>query len=83
MALEFLAGIPVRFVYIDERPEHAGHAMCTLFVDDLDALIDGIAERGIQPATQETYSNGVRTTTYGDPDGNEIGFGGLPPKTPE
>ena len=68
-----------RFVYVVKQPLHAGHAMHTLFVDDLDARVDGIAARGIQPAGQETYSNGVRKVTYRDPDGNEIGFGGAPP----
>ena len=67
-----------RFVYIDVRPEHAGHAMQTLFVDDLDARVQGMADRGIEPAERETYSNGVRKMTYRDPDGNEIGFGGGP-----
>jgi|SRR3954471_18262039 catechol 2,3-dioxygenase-like lactoylglutathione lyase family enzyme len=67
-----------RWVFIEERPEHAGHAMHTIFVDDLDALVQEIAVRGIEPAERETYSNGVRKTTYRDPDGNEIGFGGAP-----
>ncbi|CAN5156632.1 VOC family protein [soil metagenome] len=67
-----------RFVFIEERPEHAGHAMHTIFVDDLDARIAQIASRGIEPAQRETYSNGVRKATYRDPDGNEIGFGGAP-----
>ena len=39
-----------RFVYIVQRPEHAGHAMHTLFVDDLDALVAQIADRGLDPA---------------------------------
>jgi hypothetical protein len=26
----------------------------------------------------KTYSNGVRKVTYRDPEGNEVGFGGLP-----
>jgi hypothetical protein len=38
-----------RSVYIVERPEHAGHAMHTIFVDDLDALVAEIAARGIEP----------------------------------
>jgi hypothetical protein len=38
----------------------------------------GIAQRGLAPAKQETYPDGVRKATYADPDGNEIGFGGLP-----
>jgi len=67
-----------RYLYIDVRPEHAGHAMHTLFVDDLDERVRAIADRGIEPADRETYSNGVRKVTYRDPDGNEIGFGGGP-----
>jgi quercetin dioxygenase-like cupin family protein len=68
-----------RFLYIVERPQDAGHAMHTVFVDDLDALVAQIAGRGIEPAKRETYSNGVSKTTYHDPDGNEIGLGGAPP----
>jgi hypothetical protein len=67
-----------RFVFIELRPESAGHAMHTIFVDDPDTLVAQIAERGLKPVEQETYSNGVRKTTYRDPDGNEIGFGGAP-----
>jgi predicted enzyme related to lactoylglutathione lyase len=67
-----------RFVYIDVRPEHAGHAMHTVFVEDFDARMSQIAERGIEPAERETYSNGVRKAIFRDPDGNEIGFGGGP-----
>ena len=67
-----------RYLYIDERPVHAGHAMHTIFVDDLDALVAQIAERGLSPAERETYSNGVRKATFRNPDGNEIGFGGAP-----
>ncbi len=68
-----------RFVYIERRPEHAGHALLTLFVEDFDARVAGIAARGLEPATTEAYENGVRKATYRDPDGNEIGFGGGPP----
>ena len=67
-----------RSVVIEERPEHAGHAMHTIFVNDLEALVEQIARRGLEPAERETYSNGVRKATYRDPDGNEIGFGGAP-----
>ena len=64
-----------RWVYIDVRPEHAGHAMHTIFVDDLDPFIEGIGGRGLEPADRETYANGVRKVIYRDPDGNEIGVG--------
>jgi catechol 2,3-dioxygenase-like lactoylglutathione lyase family enzyme len=67
-----------RYVYIVVRPAHAGHAVHTLFVGDLDALVTSIAERGLEPAERETYANGVRKVTFRDPDGNEIGFGGAP-----
>jgi predicted enzyme related to lactoylglutathione lyase len=67
-----------RFVFIEKRPQDAGHTMHTIFVNDLDARVDEIAARGIEPAKRETYSNGVRKTTYRDPDGNEIGLGGAP-----
>jgi hypothetical protein len=67
-----------RYIYIVQRPEHAGHAMHTFFVDDLDALVAQIAARGLEPAQRETYASGVRKITYRDLDGNEIGFGGAP-----
>jgi catechol 2,3-dioxygenase-like lactoylglutathione lyase family enzyme len=66
-----------RYVYIERLPNHAGHAKLTLFIDNLDALVAQIAERGVDPVRQETYSNSARKITYRDPDGNEIGFGGL------
>jgi predicted enzyme related to lactoylglutathione lyase len=67
-----------RSLAIEQRPEHAGHALHTIFVDDFDARVAEIAGRGLEPTTRETYSNGVRKATYRDPDGNEIGFGGAP-----
>ncbi|QBD83384.1 VOC family protein [Ktedonosporobacter rubrisoli] len=67
-----------RFVYIVQRPEHAGHAVHLSFVDDLNALVAQIAARGLDPVEQETYPNGVRKVTYRDSDGNEICFGGAP-----
>ena len=67
-----------RFLYVDEDPEQAGHARHTLFVEDLEAVVGGIGDRGLEAAHRETYANGVRKVTYRDPDGNEIGFGGAP-----
>ena len=67
-----------RYVFVEQRPEHAGHARHLLFVGDLDALVAQIAERGLTPAERETYANGVRKAAYRDPDGNEFGFGGAP-----
>jgi hypothetical protein len=69
-----------RYLYIEELPERAGHALHTVFVDNLDERVKSIGARGIEPASQETYGNGVRKVIYRDPDGNEIGFGGAPLK---
>ena len=67
-----------RSVYVVQHPEGAGHSVVTLFVDDLDERVAGIAARGIEPTSRETYENGVRKVTYVDADGNEIGWGGAP-----
>lgn len=67
-----------RYVYIEVLPEHAGHALHTIFLEDFDTRIAEIAERGLEPAKRETYENGVRKATFSDPDGNQIGFGGGP-----
>lgn len=66
-----------RYLYVVLEPEHAGHAMVTAFVDDLDAFLASAASRGLVPATTETYENGVRKAIFRDDDGNEIGFGGV------
>jgi catechol 2,3-dioxygenase-like lactoylglutathione lyase family enzyme len=66
-----------RSVYIVEHPA-AGSSVVTIMVDDLDAELAAIAERGLQPDERETYDNGVRKMTFRDPDGNEVAFGGMP-----
>jgi catechol 2,3-dioxygenase-like lactoylglutathione lyase family enzyme len=68
-----------RSVYIVQHPDRAGHALVTVLVDDLDVRVARIADRGIDPTEEEAYDNGVRKVVYHDPDGNEFGFGGLPP----
>jgi catechol 2,3-dioxygenase-like lactoylglutathione lyase family enzyme len=69
-----------RYVYIEHRPEHAGHSMVTLLVPQLDERLQAIAAGGLEPARRETYDNGVEKITFRDPDGNEIGFGEAPPE---
>lgn len=65
-------------VVVELRPDRAGHAFHTLFVDDLDERISAISARGIEPADLETYDNGVRKFLFHDPEGNELGIGGGP-----
>jgi len=67
-----------RYLYIEELPERAAHALRAVFVDDLDERVDSISARGIEPASRETYGNGVRKVIYRDSDGNEVSFGGAP-----
>ncbi|MDF1602647.1 VOC family protein [Nocardioides sp. YIM 152315] len=64
------------YLYVVLEPEHAGHAMVTVFLGDLDAFLADAAERGLDPDRTETYGNGVRKAIFRDADGNEIGFGG-------
>jgi hypothetical protein len=45
-----------RYLYIRVEPEHAGHAMHTVFVSDFDARIVQILQRGLEPAERETYA---------------------------
>lgn len=67
-----------RWVYIEQRPERAGHAMHTILVANLDAHVAQLAERGLAPTTRETYDEVVRKAIFVDRDGNEFGFGGSP-----
>jgi hypothetical protein len=61
-----------------EHADGAGKSVATIFVDDLDAHIAAVAERGLEPDEIEIYPNGVRKAVYRDADGNELGFGGAP-----
>ncbi len=67
-----------RYAYIVVRPEHAGHSLTMLFVDDLDDHLARIAARGLEPAEETEEGGGVRKVTFRDPDGNEFAFGGMP-----
>jgi catechol 2,3-dioxygenase-like lactoylglutathione lyase family enzyme len=67
-----------RSVYAVEHADGAGNCVVTIFVDDLDARVDAIAARGLEPDDRVTLSNGVRKALYRDPDGNEFGFAGAP-----
>ncbi|HEY8770534.1 MAG TPA: VOC family protein [Thermoleophilaceae bacterium] len=66
------------WIYLVGDRERAGKALVTLLVDDLDAQLAGLAERGLEAGPIETLGNGVRKATIADPDGNTISFGGVP-----
>ena len=49
-----------RYVYIDVRPEHAGHAMHTLFVGDFDARMSQLAAAWSRPNARPTPTASAR-----------------------
>ncbi|GAC1611774.1 MAG: hypothetical protein NVS3B26_27990 [Mycobacteriales bacterium] len=64
------------FVYVDVRADHTGHAVHTVFVEDLKACLAEIEGRGLSPTGIERYENGVGKAIFNDPDGNEFGLAG-------
>jgi len=66
------------WIYIVVDPDRAGSALNTLLVDDLDALLAGLAERGIVTGPVETIGDAVRGTHVTDPDGNRLQIGQPP-----
>ena len=63
------------WVYVVRDPERAGKALLTLLVDDIDAQLAELAERGIEAGAVEELPGRVRRTTITDPEGNSIQFG--------
>ena len=53
-------------------PPAAGTALHTLIVDELDAFLDRIREREIEPGTVEPVGEGMRQSIVTDPDGNRL-----------
>jgi hypothetical protein len=58
--------------------DRAGSARHTLLVDDLDAFIAGLAERGLAAGPVGTIGEDVRFTIVIDPDGNRLKIGQPP-----
>ncbi|WP_188539980.1 VOC family protein [Kocuria dechangensis] len=70
-----------RALFIDHRPEHAGHGRHTIFVgtvEDLQVWVARVADRGIEPVRWEESPDGMREAMYQDPEGSVIYFGGTP-----
>jgi predicted enzyme related to lactoylglutathione lyase len=66
-----------RWLYIIVDDARAGGAVQTIMSDDLEAVIAGIAERGLNFTDEERPAENVRKVMYIDPDGNEIGIGSI------
>lgn len=59
-------------MYIVADSEHAGHAVVTLIVSDLDGALAALGERGFERPPVEVLGGAGRKTTVVDPDGNRI-----------
>jgi predicted enzyme related to lactoylglutathione lyase len=65
-------------VYVVADEDRAGQSAVTMFVDDLDAELDGIARRGIAVGEIETAPGLFRRVKISDPAGNAIQLAELP-----
>jgi catechol 2,3-dioxygenase-like lactoylglutathione lyase family enzyme len=61
------------WVYVVENPERAGKSLLTLLVEDLDAEVASVAERGLSPDAR--MEGPPRKAEFLDPDGNKVTFG--------
>jgi predicted enzyme related to lactoylglutathione lyase len=66
------------WIYIIVDSDRAGSALNTILVDDLDAFLAGLAERGIAADPVEIIGGAVRSTHVTDPDGNRLQIGQPP-----
>jgi predicted enzyme related to lactoylglutathione lyase len=66
------------WIYVITDTAHAGSALATLLVDDLDGFLADAQERGIAAGPIETIGDGVRRTHVIDPDGNRLQVGQPP-----
>jgi hypothetical protein len=63
------------WIYIVADAERVGSAFNTLLVDNLDAFLADLAERGISAGPIETLGAAARRAIVTDPDGNRLAIG--------
>ena len=66
------------WLYAVVDPARAGLALAALSVADLDAALDELASRGLQPSKLEEHEGGARKAIFLDPDGNTAALIGVP-----
>jgi catechol 2,3-dioxygenase-like lactoylglutathione lyase family enzyme len=64
-------GVGDGWIYVIGDAERAGGAIVTFLVDDLDATVAELAQRGLTPDELETKPP---KAVFADPDGNRIAF---------
>ncbi|PRC46201.1 glyoxalase [Mycobacterium sp. ITM-2017-0098] len=66
--------LPGAWVQVFHDDERAGSTQLNLAVDDLDAHVAELRERGMAPGDISDAAKGVRLSRMSDPDGNIIGL---------
>ncbi len=66
------------WICVNADVERAGSARHTLLVDDLDAFLAGLQQRGIAAGPVEIIGDNVRRAAVLDPDGNRLSVGQPP-----
>jgi predicted enzyme related to lactoylglutathione lyase len=60
------------WLYVVVDPPRAGRALAAVSVPDLDAALEELASRGIEPSIIEQPGPAARKATVLDPDGNSV-----------
>jgi catechol 2,3-dioxygenase-like lactoylglutathione lyase family enzyme len=63
---------PGGWLQVFQSPEHAGSTLLNLVVDDLDASLAALADRGIETGPVQPGAESVRFAAAHDPDGNRV-----------
>jgi catechol 2,3-dioxygenase-like lactoylglutathione lyase family enzyme len=66
------------WVYVVGDAERAGNGLMAMLVDDFDAYLALLAERGISTGEADTVGGGVRRVVFEDADGNRVTVGEAP-----
>ena len=69
------------WIYVVADAARAGSAQHTVLVDDIDAFLAGLSQRGIVSGPVERMAVGVRHVYLTDPDGNRLQVGEPPSQT--
>ena len=64
--------VPGGWVQLFVDDHHAGATVVNLAVQDLDAHIDELQQRGVEPGAIVDANKGVRLSELSDPDGNKV-----------
>ena len=60
------------WAYVLRDPERAGHSILTMAVNDLDAAVKELSERGLTTSAVENVGDAGRKAIFSDPDGNLV-----------